>query len=241
MFLPEVQCRGTFAIGSTTVYRECVKVKKVYDEFVLRECVDGIEFEAEGCGENASFAIKPTLILRRCDIINPQISDASTKYLKRLRFSGRCCCHVYAKDENNNIIKLKVKSVPPGTALSKGPGGELCYSFNVRREYPGVKREAFERMLHFVDQQRFKLECMEEAIIDEENNQFVNGVLLTSLGIFLAVKFDAEVQLCIPVIGYCQLTDECSEEDFCGNFEAEDIPNFNPPQLSFIIPTTLEE
>ena len=236
MTLPEVQCRGSVSLGSTTVFKECVKVKKVFDEFVLRECVDGIEFEADDCHENFNSSIEPMLVLRHCNIMNPQISDASTSSQKRLRFAGKCCCQVFAKDKKKNIIRLKVKNIPSGTNLSKGPNGELCFNFSVRRVYPGASNEAFNRLLHFVDQQNFELQCLGEAIIDEENNEFNGDILTTSLGIFIAIKFDSEVQLCIPVFGYCQITDECSEEDFCDNFEMEDIPNFNPPQIDQVDP-----
>lgn len=236
MVLPEVQCRGTINLGSTTLFKECIKVKKVFDEFVLRECVEGIEFEVDDCHDFFKGSIAPMLILRHCTLINPQINDASTSSQKRLRFSGKCCCQVFGKDKKNNIIRLKVKSVPSGTNLSKGPNGELCFNFSVRRIYPGASLEKFNRLLHFIDQENFELQCLGEAIIDEENNEFNGETLITNIGVFIAIKFDAEVQLCIPVIGYCQITDECSEEDFCDNFEMADIPNFNPPQIDFVDP-----
>ena len=238
MALPEVKITGSHFIGETAIFRECVKVKKVFDEFVLRECIDGIEFETDGCPENYKAVINPMLILRHCNILNPQISDASIKKQKRLRFAGKCCSQVYAKDENDNIIRLKVKNIPSGSKLSKGPKGELCFSFNVKRVYPDANREVFDRLLHFIDQQSFELQCLSEAIIDEENNQINNGELVTSLGIFIAIKFSAEVQLCIPVFGYCQITDECTEDDFCDSFDSEEIPNFNPPQLDKLHPTS---
>ncbi|MEA4963484.1 hypothetical protein [Lutispora sp.] len=232
MPLPQVECTGSITMGETTVFRECVKVKKVFDEFVLRECVEGIEFEVDECHENFKGSIEPTLILRNCTIINPQIKNASTNSEKRLRFSGKCCCQVFAKDLKGNIIRLRVKCVPAGTALSKGPNGELCFNFSVRRIYPGATEEIFNRLLHFVDQEAFELQCLSEAIIDEENNEFTGGSLITNIGIFVAIKFDAEVQLCIPVFGTCEITDECSEEEFCDTFELVDIPNFNPPQIN---------
>lgn len=232
MPLPQVECTGSICLNGATVFKECVKVKKVFDEFVLRECVEGIEFEVDECHENFKGSIEPTLILRNCTIINPQIKNASTNSEKRLRFSGRCCCQVFAKDSKGNVIKLKVKNVPTGTALSKGPNGELCFSFSVRRIYPGATTETFNRLLHFIDQEAFELQCLSEAIIDEENNEFTGDTLITSIGIFVAIKFDAEVQLCIPVFGTCEITDECSEEEFCDAFELKDIPNFNPPQIN---------
>ncbi|MCK9217408.1 MAG: hypothetical protein M0P77_05765 [Firmicutes bacterium] len=234
MALPEVQCTGSLLMNETEVFKECVKVKKVFDEFVLRECIDGIEFETDGCPENYSSVINPMLILRHCKILNQQISDASINSQKRLRFAGKCCTQVYAKDENNNIIKLKVKSIPSGTKLSKGHNGELCFNFGVKRVYPDANQETFDRLVHFIEQENFELQCLAESIIDEENNQVNNGVLTTGLGIFVAIKFSAEVQICIPVFGYCQITDECTDDDFCDSFELEDIPNFNPPQLDEI-------
>ncbi|SHI91500.1 hypothetical protein [Lutispora thermophila] len=217
MPLPQVECTGSITQGDITVFRECIKVKKVFDEFVLRECVEGIEFEADEKCEGVRGWIEPTLILRDGKIIDPRIKDAS-KYKgcasnglageRRLRFSGKCCFKVFARDSRGNIIRLKVKNVPSGNALSKGPDGELCFDFSVRRLYPGASAETFERLLHFVDQEAFELQCLAEAIIDEENNEINNGILLTNVGIFVAIKFDAEVQLCIPVFGYCEITDE---------------------------------
>lgn len=236
MTLPEIECRGSANLGCATVFKECVKVKKVFDEFALRECVEGIEFEIDDCHENFKGIIDPMLILRNCNIINSQIKDASTSNQKRLRFTGKCCCQVFGRDKKKNIIRLKVKNIPSGTNLSKGPNGELCFNFSVRRVYPGANNETFNRLLHFIDQENFELQCLSEAIIDEENNEFNGDTLITNLGIFIAIKLDAEVQLCIPVFGYCQITDECSEEDFCENFEIVDIPNFNPPQIDEIDP-----
>lgn len=245
MPLPEVECRGSICLDNLPgidslkgykIFKECVKVKKVFDEFVLRECVEGIEFDVDECHESFKGKIEPTLILRDCEVINPKISDASSKSEKKLRFFGKCCCKVFAKDSRGNIIRLRVKSIPSGTALSKGPNGELCFNFSVRRVYPGAQCETFERLLHFVDQDTFELQCLGEAIIDEENNEFVGDTLITNIGIFIAIKFDAEVQLCIPVFGYCQITDECAEEDFCEGFENMDIPNFNPPQIDDVDP-----
>lgn len=249
MPLPQVECTGSISEGGITAFKECIKVKKVFDEFVLRECVEGIEFEVDEKHEGYRGWIEPTLILRDCKIIDPRIRDASKHKgsnsvntsngltgEKRLRFSGKCCCKVFAKDSRGNIIRLKVKNVPSGNALSKGPDGELCFEFSVRRLYPGASAETFERLLHFVDQEAFELQCLGEAIIDEENNEISGGTLLTNIGIFVAIKFDAEVQLCIPVFGYCEITDECTAEDFCDNFDLLDIPNFNPPQIDNIDP-----
>ncbi|MDD2482556.1 MAG: hypothetical protein PHC44_02390 [Lutispora sp.] len=246
MPLPQVECTGSICnndlVGLSsksngfTMFKECVKVKKVFDEFVLRECVEGIELDVDECHDSFRGSIDPTLILRHCMIINPQIKNASTSSEKRLRFSGRCCCQVFSKDSKGNIVRLKVKSIPSGTALSKGPNGELCFNFSVRRLYPGATTDTFDRLLHFVDQDTFELQCLGEAIIDEENNDFIGDTLITSIGVFVAIKFDAEVQLCIPVFGTCLITDECSEEEFCDSFEIKDIPDFNPPQINDINP-----
>jgi len=246
MPLPQVECTGSITQGDITVYRECIKVKKVFDEFVLRECVEGIEFEVDEKDQGYKGWIEPTLILRDAKIINPKIKDAC-RYKgsnagngvmgdRRLRFSGTCSFKVYAKDFKGHIIRLKVKNVPSGSPLSKGPDGELYFNFSVRRIYPGASEETFERLLHFVDQEAFELQCLGEALIDEENNEISDCTLLTNLGIFVAIKFDAEVQLCIPVFGYCEITDECTAEDFCGNFDLLDIPDFNPPQIDDIDP-----
>ena len=128
--------------------------------------------------------------------------------------------------------------MPEGTNLSEGPCGELCFKFSVRRTYPNTSDENFERLLHFLDQGRFELQCLGEAIIDEENNTTSGEILVTNLGAFIAVKFDAEVQLCVPVLGYCKIEEDVApiDVDFCEEFEMEDIPSFNPPQLGVSIP-----
>ncbi len=242
--LPTVLCAGTTRLeiktgGSTEckdLFFECLKVKKVFDEFVLRDCVEGIKFKV--CGNPHGDIIKPALILKNCKLSNVEIKDVSTNSDKRLKFSAKCCCDVFGKDAKGNIIPLEVLDVPEGTNLSEGPCGELCFKFSVRRSYPNVTEENFERLLHFLDQGRFELQCLGEAVIDEENNTTTGEILVTNLGAFIAVKFDAEVQLCVPVLGYCQIEEDVApiDVDFCEEFEMEDIPSFNPPQLGVPIP-----
>lgn len=242
--LPTVLCAGTTKVevctGGKSEWKdlvfECLKVKKVFDEFVLRDCVEGIKFKV--FGEPCGGTIEPALILKNCKLSNVEIKDASTNTDKRLKFSGKCCCDVFGKDSKGNIIRLEVLDVPEGTNLSEGPCGELCFTFSIRRTYPNVTEENFERLLHFLDQGRFELQCLGEAIIDEENNRTTGEILITNLGIFIAIKFDAEVQLCIPVLGYCAIEEDTAPIDinFCEEFEFEDIPSFNPPQLGMPIP-----
>jgi|GEM_PF-666921 len=249
MPLQTVLCTGKSSIDVTTgdstitrdIFFECIKVKKVFDEFGLRDCIEGIKFEVPKTLSEKE--IDPALILRDCEILDVSISDASKRspsgelIEKRLRFSGKCCCEVFGKDECGDIIRLKVISIPAGTRFSIGCDGELCYSFNVRREYNAINSisdEDFERLLHFIEEGRFELQCLEEAIIDEENNQVFHETLTTNLGIFLVVKFDTEVQLCVPVLGYCEvLEDSQLDENFCeGTFPLIEFPEFNPPQLT---------
>lgn len=242
--LPTVLCAGTTKVevnvGGKTECKElvfeCIKVKKVFDEFVLRDCVEGIKFKV--CGEPHGGTIEPTLILRNCKLSNVEIKDVSTNTDKRLKFSARCCCDVFGKDSRGKIIRLEVIDVPDGTNLSEGPCGELCFTFSVRRTYPNVTAENFERLLHFIDQGRFELQCLGEAVIDEENNTITGEILITNLGAFIAIKFDAEVQLCVPVLGYCAIEEDIAPIDinFCEEFEFEDVPSFNPPQLGVPIP-----
>jgi hypothetical protein len=237
--LPTVKCEGKTKVE---IFRdgkpeckdlvfECLKVKKVFDEFVLKDCVEGIKLQV--CGNPHGGEISPLLILRNCKLSNVEIKDASSDGDKRLRFSGKCCCDLFGKDRKGNIIRIEVLDVPKGTNLSEGAGGELCFSFNVRRTYPNTRNEDFERLIHFLDQGRFELQCLGEAIIDEDNNTIENSILVTSLGVFVAIKFDAEVQLCVPVLGYCKIEEDVSPVDinFCDEFEFEEIPSFNPPQL----------
>lgn len=242
--LPTVLCAGTtkveVCVGGRSEWKElifeCLKVKKVFDEFVLRDCVEGIKFKVSG--ECYGDRINPELILKNCKLSNVEIKDASTNMERRLKFSGKCCCDVFGKDEKGNIVKLEVLNVPEGTNLSEGPCGELCFRFNVRRTYPNVSEEKFDRLLHFLDQGRFELQCLGEALIDEENNTVFNDILVTNLGAFIAIKFDAEVQLCVPVLGYCAIEEDVApiDVDFCEEFEMEEIPSFNPPQLGVPIP-----
>ena len=242
--LPTVLCAGTTKVevceGGRTEYKdlvfECLKVKKVFDEFVLRDCVEGIKFKV--CGEPFGGNIEPALILRNCKLSNVEIKDASTNTDKRLKFSAKCCCDVFGKDCRGKIIRLEVLDVPEGTNLSEGPCGELCFTFTVRRTYPNATTENFESLLHFLDQGRFELQCLGEAVIDEENNTTIGEILVTNLGVFIAIKFDAEVQLCVPVLGYCAIEEDVAPIDinFCEEFEFEDVPSFNPPQLGVPVP-----
>ncbi len=242
--LPTVLCAGTTKVevnvGGRTESKdlifECIKVKKVFDEFVLRDCVEGIKFKV--CGDPHGGEIVPSLILRNCKLSNVEIKDVSSNTEKRLKFSAKCCCDVFGKDERGHIIRLEVLDVPEGTNLSEGPGGELCFTFSVRRTYTNVTEENFERLLHFLDQERFELQCLGEAMIDEDNNRTTGEILITNLGAFIAIKFDAEVQLCVPVLGYCAIEEDVApiEVNFCEEFEFEDVPSFNPPQLGMPIP-----
>ncbi|MGE5631232.1 MAG: hypothetical protein ACM3TR_09080 [Caulobacteraceae bacterium] len=244
MSLPTILCTGTTTVtvkvdGQTQtkdLFFECLKVKKVFDEFVLRDCVEGIKFKV--CGVPCDTTIEPQLILRNCQLSNVEIKNVSTAEEKRLRFSGKCCCEVFGKDQKGKIVRLEVLDVPEGTHLSAGPGGELCFSFSVRRTYPNATEENFEKLIHFLEQGRFELQCLGEAVIDEENNTVKNDILVTNLGAFIAIKFDAEVQVCVPVLGYCSIEEEIGPEEitFCEEFEFEDIPSFNPPQLGVPVP-----
>jgi len=238
MSLPTVKCNGKIWVDIKSddkcdrkeLTLECIKVKKVFDEFALRDCVEGIRFELER--RPAGNLIDPILILKGCEVSNVEIKDVSTNSEKRLKFSGKCCCEVFGKDERGNIIRMRVVDLPESNRLSIGPCGELCFNFNVRREYPDTTEYNFNKLLHFLDEGRFELQCFSEAVIDEDNNETTGDDLVTNLGIFIAIKFDAEVQLCIPVLGYCFIEEEIlAEESFCEKFECEDVPSFNPPQL----------
>ena len=93
--LPTVLCAGTTRLevktgGSTEcrdLFFECIKVKKVFDEFVLRDCVEGIKFKV--CGNPHGDIIKPALILKNCKLSNIEIKDVSTNSDKRLKFSAK--------------------------------------------------------------------------------------------------------------------------------------------------------
>lgn len=242
--LPTVTCAGKTKVDvykdgkmeCVDLFFECLKVKKVFDEFVLKDCVEGIKFKV--CGTPHGGTILPALILKNCKLSNVEIKDVSTATEKKLRFAGKCCCDVFGKDSKGNIFALEVLDVPEGTNLSAGACGQLCFTFNVKRTYPNVTKENFDSLLHFLEQGRFELQCLAEAIIDEDNSTTSCEILITSLGIFVAIKFDAEVQLCVPVLGYCKIEEDISPIDvsFCEEFEFEDIPSFNPPQLGVPVP-----
>lgn len=253
MPLQQVGCLGnsnTFKTceGDVSLFYECIKVKKVFDEFGLRHCIEGIVFELD-CNPVGG-TIAPTLILRNCKPCESTIQDISKRNcngaieVKRLRFSGKCCCQVFGKDESGNIIRMRPVCVPENNNFSIGPDETLCINFSVRRTYDepnSISDADFERLLHFLEEGRFELQCMTEAVIDEENNTSFENRLETSLGAFLVVKFDTEVQLCVPVLGYCfvEEIEEDIDEDFCENFDNESefpFPDFNPPQLIDVYP-----
>lgn len=239
MPLPTVPCKGKTVVEVVTEHGshckdlifECVKVKKVFDEFALRDCVEGIKFELDTCSHDTK--IQPELVLRNCRLCDAEIKDISSCNEKKLKFSGKCCCEVYGKDMHGDLIRMRVIDLPCSDYLSIGPDGELCFSFNVRREYPDATRRNFKNLVHFLDEKRFELQCFMEAVIDEDNNESTGEFLVTNIGVFLAIKFDAEVQLCIPVLGYCEIEEVIPiEESFCERFETEfDLPSFNPAQL----------
>lgn len=245
MSLQTIPCTGTIPVHVHTsngdseenLILECLKVKKVFDEFALRDCVEGIKFELE-CVPHGG-VIQPTLVLKHCRICDVEIRDVSTNNTRALRFSGKCCCHVFGKDERGHLIRMKVIDIPDNANnLSIGEDGELCFHFNVRREYPNSTPENFANLLHFLDEGRFELQCFSEAVIDEMNNETNGELLVTNLGIFVAIKFDAEVQVCVPVLGYCAIEEVLPiEESFCERFlEFENLPSFNPAQLGEVSP-----
>lgn len=240
MPLPTVPCTGRIPVQIQTdncpprndyLILECLKVKKVFDEFALRDCVEGIKFELE-CPPRGG-VIQPQLVLRHSKVCDVEIKDVSTNSMKMLKFSGKCCSDVYGKDERGNLIKMRVVDIPEcNNNLSIGHDGELCFRFSVRREYPDATTANFNNLLHFLDEGRFELQCFTEAVIDEANNETECELLVTNLGIFMAVKFDAEVQVCVPVLGYCEIDEILPIEDrFCERFEYESLPSFNPAQL----------
>lgn len=239
MPLPTVPCSGKIFVNLVTetgccereLILECLKVKKVFDEFALRDCVEGIKFELN-CVPRGGI-IQPVLILRHSRICDVEIKDVSTCSMKMLKFSGKVCSEVYGKDERGQIIKMRVVDIPEcNTNLSIGEDGELCFRFNIRREYPDATTENFDNLLHFLDEGRFELQAFSEAVIDELNNETEGELLVTNLGYFVAIKFDAEVQVCVPVLGYCEVEEVLPiEENFCERFEFEALPSFNPAQL----------
>lgn len=243
MPLPTIPCTGSISVTvqtetgpqSRNLILECLKVKKVFDEFALRDCVEGIKFELDSVPKGG--VIQPVLILKHCRICDVEIKDISTNCMKALKFSGKSCCDVFGKDEKGHIIKMRVVDIPEcNTNLSIGEDGELCFRFNVRREYPDATRENFNNLLHFLDEGRFELQSFSEAVIDELNNETDCELLVTNLGIFVAIKFDAEVQVCVPVLGYCEVEEILPIEDsFCERFEFENLPSFNPAQLDIAI------
>jgi len=239
MPLPTIPCSGSINLlvqtecgpQSRDFILECLKVKKVFDEFALRDCVEGIKFELDSVPHGG--IIQPTLVLRHCKISDVEIRDVSTNNMYMLKFSGKCCCDVFGKDSRGHLIKMRVVDIPDNnTNLSIGEDGELCFRFSVKRNYPDTNQENFNNLLHFLDEGRFELQCFSEAVIDEMNNETDCELLVTNLGVFIAIKFDAEVQVCVPVLGYCEI-EECLpiEESFCERFEYECLPSFNPPQL----------
>jgi len=246
MPLPTVPCTGSIPVTvhvpgcmpeQRNLILECIKVNKVFDEFALKDCVEGIKFDLDRVPRGGE--INPQLILKNCTLCDVEIRDVSTSTERRLRFSGKCCCEVFGKDKAGNLIRMRVVDIPDCTCnrLSIGPDGELCFSFSVRREYMDTTPENFASLIHFLDEGRFELQCLSEAVIDEENNYTDCECLVTNLGIFVAVKFFAEVQICVPVLGYCFIEEDiASEETFCERFDMEDIPSFNPPQLDAVIP-----
>jgi hypothetical protein len=242
MPLKTVECKGKIPVqiignGAESACPEfltfeCLKVKKVFDEFALRDCVEGVKFELDSVPRGGS--IEPTLVLKHCKLCDVEIKDVSSNTMRMLKFSGKCCCDVFGKDQKGNLIRMRVVDIPDcNTNLSIGECGELCFRFSVRREYPYATCENFKNLLHFLDEGRFELQCFSEAVIDELNNETDCELLVTNLGVFLAVKFDAEVQVCVPVLGYCEIEEILPIEDsFCERFEMEfDLPSFNPAQL----------
>jgi hypothetical protein len=243
MPLPIKDCFGKLLIPSldpyvdpTELFFECIKVKKVFDEFGLRDCVEGITFTLE---EAPIGEIDPVLILKNCVLENPTISNATTVIggvtKRRLRFSGMCCCEVFGKDQAGNIIRMIPTSIPPGTKFSIGPTGDLCYTFSVRRDYDNLadfSPTAFDQLIHFIEEGRFELQCLSEAVIDPDNNVVNGTTLITNLGTFKVVKFDTEVQLCVPVLAYCEVSEIGQLGSFCEDFNLNvPFPDFNPEQL----------
>ncbi|HYE12273.1 MAG TPA: hypothetical protein VEF53_19045, partial [Patescibacteria group bacterium] len=98
MPLPTIPCAGSISVTVHTetgpcqrdLILECLKVKKVFDEFALRDCVEGIKFELDSVPRGGS--IQPTLILKNCKIFDVEIKDVSSNTMKMLKFSGKCCC-----------------------------------------------------------------------------------------------------------------------------------------------------
>ena len=198
---------------------DCLVVKKVYDSFSRRECLDNMPFEIQlpgGCTDDYTFC---HTVFGRAEVYRDECEPIFTE-----------------KDENYARVHFIVGI--PVYAVLKRKCDRRIFTVPVHPICSGVVQP--DNMIripvdacvyaprNFLRQGRFEVQA--ETYVETGCANLCRGdnIILT-LGVFLIVRVTSDVQLRIPNYGYCEFPsecDECCDENFCETFLDEALTPF---------------
>ncbi|MBR6800659.1 MAG: hypothetical protein IKM61_02775 [Eubacteriaceae bacterium] len=206
---------------------DCLVVKKVYDAFSKRECLENTPFEVQlpgGCLDDYVF-------------LHTQFGKAEVHPCE-----GEAV--LTEKDDNYARVNIIV-SVPVYVVLKRKcdkrifalPAHPICSGVvqcdnHIKIKVTGVVYAPKE----FLRQGRFDVQA--ETYIETGCVSGCRGEVITvSLGVFLVVRVTSDVSLRIPNYGFCEFNSGCDEqceENFCETFLDETLtpfPQFYPDDM----------
>ncbi len=206
---------------------DCLVVKKVYDAFSRRECLENISFEVQlpgGCMDDYTFC---HTVFGKAHVF-PYDNAA------------------YLSETNENYARLSIIVGIPVFVVLKRKCDKTLFTLPAHPIFSGVVQKdnilrlPVESTVYaprdYLRQGRF--DVMAETFIKTGCVNICRGEIITlSLGIFLVIKITSDVSLRIPNYGYCEIPGECEDEcceNFCENFLDETItpfPQFFPDDI----------
>ncbi len=186
---------------------DCLIVKKVYDAFSGRECLDNIPFEVQlPCGCMDDYVFCHTLFGKTRTVRN----EGDPYFTER--------------DENHAGVNLIIE-IPVYVVLKRRSDKRL-FTLPAHPVHSGVVQKDNIIRIHvnsavcvpaeFLRQGRFEVSA--ETYVKTGCVNTGRGESITmSLGIFFVVRVTSDVSLRIPNYGFCEVPPEC-EDECCENF-----------------------
>ncbi len=198
---------------------DCLVVKKVYDAFSGRECIENIPFEVQlpcGCMDDYVFC-------------HTQFGKAEVVPYE---------CEPYFTERDENHARLHMIIAFPVYVVLKRRSDKRLFTLPAHPIHSGtVQKDNIIRIpidttvyapAEFLRQGR--MEASAETYIRTGCVNTCRGENITlSLGIFFIVRITSDVSLRIPNYGFCEVPEECDEEcceNFCESFLDETITPF---------------
>lgn len=199
---------------------ECLLVDKIYDACTKRECLQNMTFELCLPGGSSDY----TFLYAQFGDSEVEHYECEPFYTEMDECHARLKCVVaipiYAVLRNKcdcSIITVPAKPVCGSTVQSDN-----------KIRIPVKTVANLDR--RFIRQGRFEPAC--EAYVEAScASKLCDGQIKMSLGFVIIVNSISKVSLRIPTFGFCEVPDECVEEDctpnFCETFLNEDLTSFN--------------